>query len=86
MSTLIGDMKGWITMKLTEKQKNCPYCHEKGADHRIKMIEGDPDGQAGLVLRQDGWHLWTADPFTFEVLYPIGYCPMCGRPLNEEEE
>lgn len=50
------------------------------------MIEDDPDGQAGLVLRQDGWHLWTADPFTFEVLYPIGYCPMCGRPLNEEED
>lgn len=72
-------------MKLTEKQKNCPYCHEKGGDHRVKMIEDDPDGQAGLVLRKDGWHLWTADPFTFEVLYPISYCPMCSRPLNEEE-
>ena len=30
-------------MKLTEKQKNCPYCHEKGGDHRVKMIEDDPD-------------------------------------------
>lgn len=57
-------------MELTEKQKKCPYCHEKGGDHRVKMIEDDPDGQAWLVFRGDGWHLCTADPFTFEVWPP----------------
>lgn len=66
---------------VSEKEE-CPYCHEQGGDHRVKMLEDDPDGQAGLVLRKDGWYLWTADPFTFEMLYPISYCPMCGRDLR----
>lgn len=78
---------------LTEQQKNCPYCHEKGGNHRVKMIEDDPDGQAGLISKQDGWHVWIAAPYifeqvlcSFEMLHPIKYCPMCGRPLNEEEK
>ena len=65
-----------------DKQKSCPYCHKKDRDHGLKMIEDDPDGQAGLVLRDDGWHLWTADPFTFEVWRPISYFTMCGLLLN----
>ena len=28
-------------MKLTEKQKNCKYCHVKGADCHISMIYDD---------------------------------------------
>ncbi len=73
-------------MKLTEKQKNCPYCHEKGADRHVKMIQDIPGCTMGLIKRKDGWHLWTSLRLTFiGSLEPIVYCPMCGRPLNEED-
>lgn len=75
-------------MKLTEKQKNCPYCHEKGAEHYVKMIQDIPGCGMGLMLRNDGWHIWTSLRLTYVgSLKPINYCPMCGRYLlNEEEE
>ena len=72
-------------MKLTEKQKNCPYCHKKDRDHGLKMIKVGSDYQSELVLGEDGWYLWVANPLTFQVMIPINYCPMCGRPLNEEK-
>lgn len=40
-------------MKLTEKQKNCPYCHEKGPDYYVKPIEGVPDYSMGLELQNE---------------------------------
>lgn len=90
--TTVRELVGNGSM-LTEKQKNCPYCHEKGGDHRVKMIEDDSNGQAGLAPEQDGWHVWIAVPHIFEqvlcpfeMIHPISYCPMCGRPLNEDSE
>lgn len=73
-------------MELTEKQKNCPYCHEKGAARHVKRIQDIPGCAMGLIKRKDGWHLWTSLRLTFiGSLEPIAYCPKCGRPLNEEE-
>lgn len=50
------------------------------------MIKVGSDYKSELVLGEDGWYLWVANPLTFQVMIPINYCPMCGRPLNEEEE
>ena len=72
-------------MALTEKQKNCPYCH--GAkrirdtliyqhSRQIIMIENNSLTYT-LVLPKNS---------VYEVQQYINYCPMCGRPLNEEEE
>lgn len=73
-------------MKLTEQQKNCPYCHEKGGNHYVKPIEDVPGHSMGLILREDGWHLWTNEDDAFETIFPVKRCPECGRSLNEEEE
>lgn len=79
-----------------DKQKNCPYCH---GDVALKDVYIDPqndytlwiDGNklqeiilcdACLVVgtnRIDGSTNAWDQPIT------INYCPMCGRPLNEEE-
>lgn len=40
----------------------------------------------GLMLREDGWHLWTYEEAAFETSFPVKHCPECGRSLNEEEE
>ncbi|EDX42495.1 hypothetical protein Lreu23DRAFT_4011 [Limosilactobacillus reuteri subsp. rodentium] len=40
----------------------------------------------GLILREDGWHLWTNEENAFETIFPVKRCPECGRSLNEEEE
>ena len=91
-------------MALTEKQKNCPYCHPGS------KIEGfnnkSPWEDAALLLEQvnnanvsvghDTWGDIEFDPIngdlaswadgTDPLIVKIHYCPMCGRPLNEEEE
>lgn len=48
-------------MKLTEKQKNCKYCHPYSGIPGDYYIEKHPFNR-------------------------INFCPICGRPLNEEEE
>ena len=76
-----------VEERFPEKQKNCPYCHEKGAEHYVKMIQDIPGCGMGLMLRNDGWHIWTSLRLTYVgSLKPINYCPECGRSLNEEEE
>lgn len=71
-------------MKLTEKQKNCPYCHksknqlslftetnfnEKGMDRTVFYVDRITDENGKILARRCS-----------------NYCEMCGRPLNEEEE
>lgn len=68
-------------MKLTEKQKNCPYCH--GGRKAKPLVEnGDDflsfDRHGSVCFGDDG-----AVTFYENI---IKYCPMCGRPLNKEEE
>lgn len=83
-------------MKLTEKQKDCPYCHSE------KSLIGTPLDEITVYV-SNGLH-----SYSLKVIYDfsktavddeefmnapfggagriINYCPMCGRPLNEEEE
>lgn len=69
-------------MKLTEKQKNCPYCHEK--DNLLQTNDERPvDGD--LVYINGNGYL-NSETDLGHVYRKINYCPMCGRPLNEEEE
>lgn len=72
-------------MKLTEKQKNCPYCHEpysKVYDPDVPVfIECDDDGTIQPYLIID-----YSDPENGDLAYTCGnveisYCPFCGREL-----
>ena len=75
-------------MNLTEQQKNCPYCHEKGGDYYVKPIEDIPHHSMGLVHRKDGWHIWTSgyDYDGYESIDPIKGCPICRRPLSNQAD
>lgn len=71
-------------MKLTEKQENCPYCH--GWAPLISTFDESVclfvDSQQNLRFRYD---FGEEDEFGAAVI-GINYCPICGRPLKEEEE
>lgn len=83
-------------MRLTKKQKNCPYCHFDHETTEIyykarpdtakdKMCFGKTRGICSNAIGYDGREYFFC---SFRNIYgcPINYCPMCGRPLNEEEE
>lgn len=82
-------------MKLTEKQKNCPYCHINEETTRMyhkvrpdtkkdKMVFCKDYGLCSNCIGYDGQKYFFC---SFGNIYgtPIKYCPMCGRLLNEEE-
>ena len=63
------------------KQENCPYCHN--SVDLIATNQEDP-------LAGDLIYIWH-DRLRYEtnihnIARRIHYCPMCGRPLNEEEK
>lgn len=66
---------------LTEKQKNCQYCH--GGRHAKPIVDEGSDFLAfdlrGMVAFGDDGTVTIHGPI-------INYCPMCGRPLNRKEE
>ena len=72
-------------MKLTEKQKNCPYCH---GFKRIRDALIYQHSRQILMLESNSltYTLVLPKGRIYEVQQYIRYCPMCGRPLNEEEE
>lgn len=65
-------------MKLTEKQKNCQYCHNS-----VDLIATDKeDPLAGdlIYIWQDRLRYETD---THNIARRIFYCPMCGRFLGQ---
>lgn len=80
---------------MTEKQKNCPYCHSEKplfsimADEIVGYIANYLDSQQFTVVYD-----FSSEVITDEELInapfgnhkcAINYCPICGRPLNEED-
>ena len=43
-------------MKLTEKQKNCRCCHEKGGNHYVKPIKCTRKRQIAKAKHMMAWH------------------------------
>ena len=74
-------------MKLTEKQKNCPYCHEQ-VDHYAEPITGGfNDIGCGLINADGDWYMSSWDFDVMNVADNLAItCPMCGRDLRSEEE
>lgn len=70
-------------MKLTKQQENCPYCHTNKSlveyDDCGFEVEVSVDDGTLYVDANDGYH-------TLSEEVDINFCPMCGRPLNKEEE
>ena len=66
------------------KQENCPYCH--GAK-RIRDTLIYQHSRQILMLESNSLTYTLALPKSrvYEVQQYINYCPMCGRPLNEED-
>ena len=73
-------------MKLTEKQKNCPYCHGMKR-MQDRLIYGTRRDILALKDNSIEYTLVLPDHKEYEVQAYVEYCPMCGRYLlNEEEE
>lgn len=75
-------------MKLTDKQKHCPYCHQDKYGC-TKAIYDDSCGQALHVFPNGSIEIDYDDdcrPGTaFSESGVFNYCPKCRRPLNEED-
>ncbi|WP_124031984.1 hypothetical protein [Limosilactobacillus vaginalis] len=78
-------------MKLTEKQKNCPYCHvpykpfiSTGKEKAIDLTNDSPIyvGVSNVL----GKGPITETTYGVINVLKVPNCPFCGRPLNEEEE
>ena len=71
-------------MKLTVKQKNCPYCHYDEPSYNQPIFENsDKDlsiGASGDIEVDEGNSIYIYHTKAFK------YCPICRRPLNEEEK
>lgn len=71
-------------MKLTEKQKNCPYCHGMmdllpaipSHTRHLTIVEGNNGKYAEVLFNKEDHADW---------LIYIDYCPMCGRRLIDNE-
>lgn len=75
-------------MELTEEQKNCPFCHKKNRPATRPLIN---TSSLSLVIEDNildaGYCQSLTENFKDGWAYiPINYCPICGRPLNEENE
>lgn len=83
-------------MKLTEKQKNCPYCHTNQQGIIKPVVRLDIKGYEPNL--EPEYHEAIIDE-NYGVMYVqgyvkgrgeygeasyINYCPMCGRKLNKD--
>lgn len=81
------------TMKLTVKQKNCPYCHPGSKVNGRECWYHTTLALGEAIDSCTYTELYFAPVNRFleainedELFIDINYCPMCGRLLNEEEE
>ena len=78
------------------KQENCPYCHSEKAIIQLRneiqvYIANGLNNQSLALIYDFSDEAITDEEFDnapFGKLFnsKINYCPMCGRPLYEEEE
>lgn len=83
-------------MKLTVKQKNCPYCHYPWKKIIVKSLEDDDETLCferyetnepyKLIKTVNILRNCDFEPWVIVVNNNPRHCEMCGRPLNEEEE
>lgn len=80
-------------MKLTEKQKNCPYCHPgskvNGREcwyHTTLALGEAIDSCTYTELYFDPVNRFLEAINEDELFIDINYCPMCGRPLSNKAE
>ena len=70
-------------MKLTEKQKNCPYCHTDSDGEPLKYLKNNED--CSVFLTGNELHIRALKGYTKpSMLLNVNYCPKCGRDLNEK--
>ena len=86
-------------MRLTKKQRSCPYCHVFLSKPTLPIFDGelvnekdgrktevtvikDPDLPAFVAILENTNYSTEYDRTTPRA----SFCPMCGRPLNEESE
>ena len=81
------------TPTITEQQKNCPYCHPgskvNGREcwYHTELALGEAiDNCTYIELFFDPVNRFLEAIEEDELFIDINYCPMCGRPLNEEEK
>lgn len=81
-----ADQMGYNKAKLIknriEKQKNCPYCHDRAnllQSNDERPIDGDI-----VYISKDGY--LNSETDECHVYRKIKYCPMCGRPLGGNED
>lgn len=72
-------------MKLTEQQKNCPYCH-KPYKSFVSTGTVPSSGLSVGVSNVLGEVPIAEDALGISNALKVPYCPFCRRPLNEEEE
>lgn len=76
-------------MKLTEKQKNCPYCRSKDPDANAEIYkngdeylaigsDGNVEIDEGNLVMEENFYLYQEKLFKF--------CPMCGRKLENDDD
>lgn len=83
-------------MQLTEKQKNCPYCHVADGKTTIPIFDGyivnESNGRKTeiTIIKDPGLPVFSPcvespDCSTeYDNKVPrLNYCPMCGRSLKE---
>lgn len=94
--TTVEELVGSSPM-LTEKQKSCPYCHVFHDKSSLPIFDGElVNDKSGrkieiTVIKDPDLPIFAAglENTNYSTEYDsstprVNYCPMCGRPLNEE--
>lgn len=67
---------------MNEKQKNCPYCHDRA--NLLQSNDERPVDDDMVYINKDGYLNLKTD--WGHVYRMANYCPMCGRDLRSDEK